>query len=157
MHTAIAHEPPLEELLRDREELWAQTEDMIATYLAGDRRGAWRQFLKTANIHLPDEVFEAMFGGGAAPAGRLPTSASSSRTCCARPPGSGPTSPPCARAATRVVVGIGEQSGGQLCDRTSRALAAALGIEPTMFPGGHIGFAEDPPRFEARLRELLQS
>ena len=47
------------------------------------------------------------------------------------------------------MVGIGEESTGQLCDRTSPALAAALGIEPTMFPGDHIGFAEDPDRFAA--------
>ena len=53
------------------------------------------------------------------------------------------------------MVGIGEESAGQLCDRTSRALAAALGIEPTMFPGGHIGFAEDPDGFAARLRAVL--
>ena len=47
-------------------------------------------------------------------------------------------------ASTRIVVGIGEYSTGQLCDRTSRALAVALGIAPTMFSGGHIGFADDP-------------
>jgi hypothetical protein len=53
------------------------------------------------------------------------------------------------------VVGIGEESGGQLCERTSTALAAALGIEPTMFPGGHIGFAENPDGFATRLRAVL--
>jgi hypothetical protein len=53
------------------------------------------------------------------------------------------------------VVGIGEESGGQLCDRTSAALATALGIEPTMFPGGHIGFVEDPNGFATRLRPVL--
>jgi hypothetical protein len=42
--------------------------------------------------------------------------------------------------STRIVVGIGEDSASQACDRTSRA----LGIEPTMFPGDHVGFAEDP-------------
>lgn len=59
-------------------------------------------------------------------------------------------------ASTRVVVGIGEYSTGQLCDRTSKALAAALGIAPTMFPGGHIGFADDPDGFAVRLRAVLQ-
>ena len=130
---------------------------MIATYLTGDRRGAWRKFLATANIYLPDEVFEAMFGAERGPADRSPTSASSSRTCCGQPPDCEPDIAALRSAPTRVVVGIGEQSGGELCDRTSRALCAELGIEPTMFPGGHIGFVEDPPRFEARLRELLQS
>jgi uncharacterized protein (DUF1800 family) len=51
--------------------------------------------------------------------------------------------------ATRVVVGIGEGSAGQVCDRTSRALATVLGTEPTMFPGGHTGFAEDPAGFRS--------
>jgi len=55
-----------------------------------------------------------------------------------------------------VLVGLGEESDGQLCDRTSRALAAELGIEPTLFPGGHIGFAEDPASFAPRLRAVLR-
>jgi hypothetical protein len=55
----------------------------------------------------------------------------------------------------RVVIGIGETSSGQLCDRTSTALAAALGVEPTRFPGGHIGFVEDPAGFAARLNAVL--
>jgi hypothetical protein len=58
-------------------------------------------------------------------------------------------------AGPRVVVGIGEASAGQVCDRTSRALASALGIEPTMFPGGHTGFAQDPSGFAVRLRSVL--
>ena len=32
VHTVIAHEPPLDELLDDRDQLRVQTEDMIATY-----------------------------------------------------------------------------------------------------------------------------
>ena len=60
-------------------------------------------------------------------------------------------------AGARVVVGIGEASAGQVCDRTSRALAAELGIEPTMFPGGHTGFAEDPEGFAVRLRSVLRA
>jgi len=60
-------------------------------------------------------------------------------------------------AGVRVVVGIGKASAGQVCDRTSRALAAALGIEPTMFPGGHTGFAEDPAGFAVRLRSVLRA
>ena len=54
-------------------------------------------------------------------------------------------------------MGIGEASAGQLCDRASRALTTALGAEPTMFPGGHTGFAEDPDGFATRLREAIRS
>jgi hypothetical protein len=50
----------------------------------------------------------------------------------------------------------GEASGGQLCDCTSRALAAALGTDPVSFPGGHIGFLEDPEGFATRLRAVLR-
>ncbi len=64
---------------------------------------------------------------------------------------------PLAAAGARVVVGIGEASAGQICDRTSRALAAELGIEPTMFPGGHTGFAEDPSGFAGRLYSVLRA
>jgi hypothetical protein len=46
---------------------------------------------------------------------------------------------------------------GQLCDRTPRALAEALGIEPTAFPGGHIGFTEDPDAFATRLRAAIRN
>ena len=58
-------------------------------------------------------------------------------------------------APTRIVVGIGEASTGQICDRTSRALAAGLGIEPTPFPGGRIAFVDDPAAFAPRLRAVL--
>lgn len=56
---------------------------------------------------------------------------------------------------TRVLIGLGGESGGELCERTSTALAAALGVEPTMFPGGHIGFTEEPAAFHTRLRSVL--
>ena len=58
-------------------------------------------------------------------------------------------------ADCRIVVGIGTDSAGQLCDRTSRALAVELGVSPTMFSGGHTGFAEDPARFAPELRAVL--
>ncbi|MBB4932817.1 hypothetical protein F4561_003637 [Lipingzhangella halophila] len=54
-----------------------------------------------------------------------------------------------------IVVGVGEDSGGELCDRASRALAAELGVEPALLPGGHVGFPEDPEAFATRLRQVL--
>jgi hypothetical protein len=57
-------------------------------------------------------------------------------------------------ASPRVVIGIGEESAGQHCDRVARALAAALDVEPVVFPGDHIGFVGDPARFAARLRAV---
>ena len=83
------------------------------------------------------------------------TRTSGSRTSCARRLAGSPDLTSLRAATTRIVVGIGDESDGQLCDRTSTALAAALGIEPTMFPGGHIGFVEDPDRFANRLHAVL--
>jgi pimeloyl-ACP methyl ester carboxylesterase len=155
VHTVIAHEPPLIELLDDREQLLAQTEGIVATHLSGDVTGSWRKFLAQANIAMPEAVFEVMFGGDRDPqqaADELHWFAHELRPTIRWQPDitalrDGPT---------RIVVGIGEESRGQLCDRTSTALTEALGIEPTMFPGGHTGFAEDPDGFYPRLRAVLE-
>jgi pimeloyl-ACP methyl ester carboxylesterase len=154
VHTVVAHEPPVGELLPDREQLRANTEDMIVTYLGGDVLGAWAKFMASANIQLPPGVLEMMFGPDRderhladerrwfahelrATAGWVPDLDALRAVDC------------------RVVVGIGRESTGQLCDRTSRALAAELGITPTVFSGGHTGFAEDPERFAPELRAVL--
>lgn len=153
--TVVAHEPPLDQLLPDREELLRRTDEMIATYLAGDVRGAWRTFLDVADIRMPAEVFDAVFGGP-----REGRAAADERFGFERLlRGTVHWRPDVARLAAvpaRVVVGIGEDSAGELCDRASRALAGLLGTEPAMFPGGHIGFAEDPAAFAVRLRAVLK-
>jgi len=154
--TVIAHEPPLAELVGDREEIRRQTVDMIDTYLSGDRRGAWSKFMQTANIDLPAGLFEAIFGG--AIEGQVAVDEHFSfahmeyATTFWRP-----DVPTLRGAGVNLVIGIGEQSADQLCDRTSRALAAQASLAPTMFPGGHIGFVEDPAAFAGRMREVLEA
>jgi pimeloyl-ACP methyl ester carboxylesterase len=66
------------------------------------------------------------------------------------------------KAPTRIVMAVGEESAGIFTDRTTRVVAASLGQEPVVFPGGHGGFAaEDGPwpgqatAFAARLRAVL--
>src|SRR5262249_20628171 len=123
--------------------------------LAGDHAGSWKAFLDNAGIHLPEGMFEAMFAHEPDPQAIADTHYQN--THMLRPTTHfQPDITALRTAATRIVVGIGETSAGQLCDRTSRALATALGTEPTMFPGGHIGFAEDPGGFATRLRLILQ-
>ncbi|MET8824425.1 alpha/beta hydrolase [Streptomyces sp. NPDC004610] len=153
-HTVVAHEPPLIELLEDRDRLRAGTEELVATYLAGDVTGAWRKFFAQAGIAIPEPAIEQMFGGE-----RDPRQVADERRWFAHEMrGSTFWQPDPAAlrgAATRIVVGIGDASAGQLCDRTSRALALALGDEPVLFPGDHTGFVEAPESFAARLREVL--
>ncbi|MCY7340800.1 MAG: alpha/beta hydrolase [Pseudonocardia sp.] len=154
VHTVIAHEPPLDELLEDREQQRARTEDCCETYLAGDVVGAWTKFLDQANIAIPAEVVEQMFGGE-----RVAQVVTDERFWFAhelrpstwwRPDLAALRSVP-----SRIVVGLGADSTGQACDHTSRALASALDTEPTMFPGGHTGFVDAPDVFAHRLRSVL--
>ena len=152
--TVVSHEPPLEELLDDRDQLRARSDEMVATYLSGDVLGAWARFFADANIPMPPEAIEQMFGGERDPQAvadehfwfaheMLPSTRWLPDVAALR------------AATTRVVVGIGEESTGQICDRTSTVLAASLGIEPTIFPGDHTGFVDNPAVFDARLRTVL--
>ncbi|MBK1787769.1 alpha/beta fold hydrolase [Prauserella cavernicola] len=154
VHTVIAHEPPLDELLDDRDELRERTEDIIATHLSGDVLGAARKFLAVANIELPDEVVEQIWGGQHSEQDIADADYQHARMM--RPTTRWiPDVERLRSVSSRIVVGIGEASGGQLCERTSLALAASLGIEATRFPGDHVGFAEDPVAFAGRLRAVL--
>jgi pimeloyl-ACP methyl ester carboxylesterase len=156
LHTVIAHEPPLTELLAEREQLRAGTDDFVATYLAGDVMGAWKKFFAQADIDLPEPVMEQMFGGE-----RDPQQVADERRWFAhelRPTAHWqPDIALLGSTATRLVVGIGADSAGQICDRTSRTLATTLGVEPEIFPGGHTGFVEAPDAFATRLREVLRA
>ncbi|QFZ23022.1 alpha/beta fold hydrolase [Saccharothrix syringae] len=154
VRTAVVHEPPLNELLPEREELRARVEEIVETHLSGDHLGAWRKFLAVANIHMPEEVVVGMV---AHQSPQDEADAWYQHARMIRPTTAFvPDLEVLRTAPTRVVVGLGEDSTGELCERTSRALAAGLGVEPTTFPGGHIGFAEDPAAFATRLREVLK-
>lgn len=152
----VAHEPPLAVLVDDVEHLRAATDEMIATYGSGDRDGYWRQFLDMAGIDLPEEVFAMLFGQE--PTGR---DAQDERYAVERMDlATTFWEPPLATLRTAgvpIAVGIGTDSTGQLCDRTSRALAVALGVEPTPFPGDHVGFAHLPDAFASALRDTIRT
>ena len=154
VHTVVAHEPPLHQVLADRDEHEAAVDDMVATYLRGDIGGAWGRFLADANIVMP-----AGDTGPALPAEPDPQAAADERFFfehLLRPTTRwNPDFDALRTGSTKIVVGIGESSTGQLCDRTSTALAADIGVQPIHFPGGHVGFAENPGAFAARLRVAL--
>ncbi|HRQ11315.1 MAG TPA: hypothetical protein PLG36_09855 [Trueperaceae bacterium] len=65
-------------------------------------------------------------------------------------------------APTRIVIGVGTGSAGQLAERAGRAAAERLGTAPAVFPGDHGGFLGgeygqrgEPDAFAATLREVL--
>ncbi|MFL5869877.1 MAG: alpha/beta fold hydrolase [Solirubrobacterales bacterium] len=63
---------------------------------------------------------------------------------------------------TRIVVGVGAESDGEMAHRGGLAVAERLGLEPVVFPshhggflGGEFGWAGDPDAFAPKLREVL--
>ena len=154
--TVVAHEPPLVEHLADRAERHAGEDVVIERWFAGDHLGSWRAFLANADIAMPEEVVAAVFGAEPDAAARADGDYQNGRllrpTTHFRPDLAALRAGP-----ARIVVGIGEDSAGQLCDRASRALADGLGVAPVLFPGDHVGFAGDPAAFLPVLRAVLPS
>ncbi|WP_327139440.1 alpha/beta fold hydrolase [Nocardia sp. NBC_01327] len=153
--TLIAHEPPLRELLDDRDALRAEAEEIIDTYSSVDAEAGVRKFFAMTGLAMPEPVMQQMFANP-----RDPEAVASEAffykhefrgTAGWEPDLDGLRATP-----TLVIVGIGDTSTDKFCDHTSRKLAAALGIEPELFPGGHGGFAEDPEAFVKRVREVLR-
>jgi pimeloyl-ACP methyl ester carboxylesterase len=149
VRTVVAHEPPLDTLLPDRAALVAGAAAMRDAYAAGDPLGAWQRFVADAHLDVPAEMMVAQDPQAVCDERRwflhelVGTVEFEPDLDALRSGG------------VAIVAGIGEASAGQLCDRATRLLAEHLGIAPTMFPGGHTGFAEQPPAFHARLREVL--
>ena len=55
----------------------------------------------------------------------------------------------------RIVIGVGEQSAGQVTYRTGVALAGKLGVRPVLFPGDHLGYLAHADAFAGALNKAL--
>jgi hypothetical protein len=59
-------------------------------------------------------------------------------------------------ASSRVVLGVGAESGRAMAGRAAVAMAERLRTAPVTFPGGHDGFmAGQSDAFASTLREVL--
>jgi pimeloyl-ACP methyl ester carboxylesterase len=150
----IAHEPPLIELLGERDALRAAEEAMVAMYAAGDRQRYWKVFLDTAGIELPPGMFDMMFGTPPSEQELLDERYGVERmqlpTTAWRPDVDA-----LVEGSATVIPAVGCESSGQLCDRTTRALATQLGRDVVEMPGDHLGFVDEPRAFAAEIRRLL--
>jgi pimeloyl-ACP methyl ester carboxylesterase len=164
----VAHEPPAAQEMPDREAVLAVCDSIKQTYLRDGYGPAMAKFIALVSVQGP---VPAGFADEPAPDPAtfgLPVTDDGSRD----DPLLGLNMPWCAayqhdcdalRAApTRIVIGVGAQSGATLPARAATALAARLGVEPVTFPGGHNGFlggdhpgAGDPDAFAVTLREVL--
>lgn len=167
LRTVVAHEPPLMGVLPDADralEAWRRVEAVYHEKGWGAGMAAFIAFSSWQGEYPPGFGAEApdpeMFG--------LPADDDGSRT---DPLLSGVSRPVVLHALDldamrslggRVVVAAGEESRGGFTWRTSEALAAQLGTDLAVFPGGHGGYLGDeygqpghPDAFAARLREVL--
>jgi pimeloyl-ACP methyl ester carboxylesterase len=153
--TLIAHEPPLLDLLPDAAEQRANTEAIIDTFHRDGFGAGWAHFMRNAGFEVsvdeapeappeesPDEVRQA------ARFFDIDLRATCFYDADIEALRAGPT---------RVVVGVGVDSGPLLTLRTSRALAEQLGTEPVEFPGDHTGFLGDPGGFADVVRRVLSA
>lgn len=58
-------------------------------------------------------------------------------------------------APTRILLGVGQNSGPFLAHQCAQALAVRLGTPAVEFPGAHSGFITHPRAFAAKLREIF--
>jgi pimeloyl-ACP methyl ester carboxylesterase len=155
--TLIAHEPPLLELLPDSEAQRVATADIVATFRTEGLPAAWMKFMVNAGFDV------AAFGDGPPESQGEPVNPEQAMAEGARfflhdlVPTTQylPDFEALRASGSRIVVGLGTESGHLLTHRTSVAVADRLGVDTTEFPGDHGGFLGAPAEFAARLREVL--
>lgn len=170
--TLVAHEPPVVELLPDREEVRAQVDDIYDTYRADGAGKAMLKFMRHVGVG-GDPHPGADAGSGVepeAPSWEPPSPQRMSPEELARMDATnemffGHLIRPTTRyrpdieallaASTRVVVAGGASSKGQLAQRSAAALADRLGTPLVDFPGDHGGFLAGPEEFGRMLHEML--
>jgi pimeloyl-ACP methyl ester carboxylesterase len=153
----VAHEPPLLELLPDAAQQRADTEDIIETFHAAGMQAAWYKFMVNAGFDMsaPD--------GDGAPVQAPPEPTEQDLREAARffdhelRPTTQylPDIDALNNSPSRVVIGIGVESGRLVTYRTSVALCDLLGSTPVEFPGDHGGFLGAPIEFADTLRTVL--
>lgn len=169
VHTLVAHEPPLVTLLEDREMATRVIADIVETYHRAGYGRAMAKFIQMVIVPgpLPNDYLEqdapdpARFGLPSEDDGRRDDLLLSGNL--AMPPFV-PNADALRATPVRVIPAIGALGEGGLARRGGEALAKLLGVDPTVFPGDHGGFAanawspnNDPAAFAARLRELLDA
>lgn len=169
VRTLVAHEPPLVTLLEDHDVAQRAQADIVATYQRDGFGPAMAKFIALV-MHagpLPDDYLDrpapdpAAFGLPAQDDGSRDDALLSRNLAM---PTFDPDLAAVRAAPVRIVPATGAAGAGTMARRGGEALAAALGVEPVVFPGDHGGFTanpwspgNDPSAFAARLREVLAS
>ena len=156
----VAHEPPCMEMLPDASEMRAFRDDVYNTYLTAGVGAAMQKFMVGAGLSGRPQVQQKAPPPPelAATFGRIQTNADYFLAHGFKPIGLFvPDVAALRNAPSRIVIGVGEASEGTMPYRTATALAARLGTEPVIFPGGHGGYNDDPAGFAEKLHQVLLS
>jgi pimeloyl-ACP methyl ester carboxylesterase len=163
----VAHEPPSAPFLPDADEILAVTADMKRTYAEQGEGPAMAKFIGFVMFGGPvpagflDEPAPdpAMFGMSAEDDGsRTNPLFRNMPSVIAYRPDVDALRP----FGDRLVLAAGVESGQTFAARGARAVAEAVGIPVTEFPGSHGSFHDEPMypgipvEFGARLREVLE-
>jgi pimeloyl-ACP methyl ester carboxylesterase len=170
LRTAVAHEPPLASLVPDREHALAANHAMNKTYMEKGWGAGMAHFMQVVMHRGPFTAEDAAAPPPDPATFGMPAEDDRKRTDVMLAhnvlwlTSYEPDFDAIKRAPTRVIVGVGAKSNGELAHRGGEAAAERLGIEPTLFPGDHGGFTGgeygqtgEPEAFAAKLREVLAS
>jgi pimeloyl-ACP methyl ester carboxylesterase len=158
VRTLVAHEPPVIELLPDRAQLRAQVQDIYDTYRAGGADQAMGKFVAHAGLGNPaaQDPNAPRWQPSPEQIARMRATTGHFLAHLIRPTTSyRPDIAALQAASTRIVVGAGTTSKGQLANRTAVELAGQLGTPVVEFPGDHGGFAALPEQFGQVLDQVL--
>jgi len=168
VRTLVAHEPPAVSLLPDADAALAACRAVHETYQRGGQGPGMAHFIALVSLRgpVPAGFAEqpapdpATFGMPADDDGSRDDLMLASNILTVT--GYRPDVDKLRAASTRIVVGVGADSHGELAQRGGLAVAELLGSTPVDFPGGHGGFlggeygqAGEPEAFARRLREVL--
>ncbi|GAA0949891.1 alpha/beta fold hydrolase [Virgisporangium aurantiacum] len=168
VRTLVAHEPPALTVLPDREQALAAVLDIRRTYEESGAGPGMVKFITAvglkgevpanfADLPMPDP---AQFGMSADDDGSRDDALLGQNllTCTHYEPDFDALR----AASTRIVLGVGAESVGEMAHRGGLAVAERLGTEAVVFPsnhggflGGEYGMTGQPEAFANKLREVL--
>jgi pimeloyl-ACP methyl ester carboxylesterase len=158
VRTLVAHEPPVIELLPDREQVRAQIDDIYDTYRTDGVEKAMQKFMAHAGLgDAPGQQADApRWEPSPEQMARMRVNTEQFLAHLIRPTTRYRPDIEALRATpTRIVVAGGTTSKGQLANRTAVALAEQLGTAVVDFPGDHGGFVALPEQCGRVLDHLL--
>jgi pimeloyl-ACP methyl ester carboxylesterase len=160
VRTLVAHEPPAPALLPDPARERAAMEEIVKTYRTAGSGPAMQKFMVQTGIRSgpppppPGEPTPEMREGMAQMQRNMDFWLGHYFLAISAYE---PDFDALKAGSSRIVPGVGEESGGELANEGGLALAKRLGTEAVVFPGAHGGFESHAPEFATKLREVLQA